>query len=82
MMPHKTDQEGFIAAGHAPDEILEELWEVKREINRAADYRVDRLMQTAHETAERIRAQWRLDAARAREAGSGLDGFPAAGRRD
>lgn len=43
----------------APDAVLAELWEVKREINRAADYRIDVLVQMAHESAERIREQWR-----------------------
>ncbi|HYN77428.1 MAG TPA: hypothetical protein VES73_06525 [Lamprocystis sp. (in: g-proteobacteria)] len=61
MMPHNADRVIVIAAG-APDDILAELWEVKREINRAADYRVDTLVQMAHETAERIRQQWRQDA--------------------
>ena len=43
----------------APDAILAELWEVKREINRAANYRIDALVRMAHESAERVRQQWR-----------------------
>jgi hypothetical protein len=42
----------------APDPILAELWDVKREINRAADYRVDALVEMANKAAERVRAQW------------------------
>lgn len=45
----------------APDAILAELWEVKREINRAADYRIDALVRMAHESAERVRQQWRQE---------------------
>jgi len=47
----------------APDAILAELWEVKREINRAADYRIDALVRMAHESAERTRKQWRQEPA-------------------
>lgn len=43
----------------APDPILAELWEVKREINKAADYRIDALVDMANEAAERVREQWR-----------------------
>ena len=42
----------------APDAILAELWEVKREINQAASYRIDALVRMAHESAERVRQQW------------------------
>lgn len=42
----------------APDPILAELWEVKRAINKAADYRIDTLIDMANEAAERVRAQW------------------------
>ena len=42
----------------APDPILAELWEVKREINKAADYRIDILVDMANEAAERIKVQW------------------------
>jgi len=48
----------------APDAILAELWEIRREINRAADYRIDVLVQMAHESAERIREQWRQEGRR------------------
>ena len=43
----------------APDPILAELWEVKREINKAADYRIDTLVDMANEAAEQVRVQWR-----------------------
>ena len=36
----------------APDPILAELWEVKREINKAADYRIDTLVDMANKAAE------------------------------
>lgn len=43
----------------APDPILAELWEAKREINKAADYRIDLLVDMANEAAEQVREQWR-----------------------
>ena len=46
----------------APDPILAELWDVKREINKAADYRIDALVDMANKAAERVRAQWRQQA--------------------
>jgi hypothetical protein len=46
----------------ARDPILAELWDVKREINKAADYRIDALVDMANEAAERVRAQWRQQA--------------------
>ncbi|WP_295392913.1 hypothetical protein [uncultured Thiodictyon sp.] len=58
MMPDEAIRTQWVTTG-APDEILAELWEVKRELNRAADYRIDVLVQMAHESAERIRQQWR-----------------------
>lgn len=45
----------------APDPILAELWQVKREINMAADYRIDVLVEMANAAAERVRGQWRLE---------------------
>lgn len=45
----------------APDPILAELWQVKREINKAADYRIDILVDMANAAAERVRGQWRLE---------------------
>lgn len=41
----------------APDPILEELWEVKRQINQEAGYRLEELVRMARETANRIRSQ-------------------------
>lgn len=41
----------------APDPILEELWEVKRQINQEAGYRLEELARMARETANRIRSQ-------------------------
>ncbi|MGB4335637.1 MAG: hypothetical protein WBJ41_12455 [Chromatiaceae bacterium] len=52
----------------APDPILGELWEVKREINKAADYRIDRLVDMANRAAERVRAQWRQEGKQSRPA--------------
>lgn len=60
MMPNEANRMQW-SATDAPDEILAELWDVKREINRAADYRIDALVQMAHESAERIREQWRQE---------------------
>lgn len=41
----------------APDPILAELWEVKRQINQEAGYRVDELARMAHEAAVRIQQE-------------------------
>jgi hypothetical protein len=38
----------------APDPILAELWEVKRQINQEAGYRVDELLRMAHDAAMRF----------------------------
>ena len=38
----------------APDPILAELWEVKRQINQEAGYRIDELVRMAHEAALRV----------------------------
>ena len=48
--------------GKAPDPILADLWEVKREINKAADYRIDTLVDMANKAAEQVKAQWRQQA--------------------
>ena len=39
----------------APDPILAELWEVKRQINQEAGYRVSELVRMAHEAALRFK---------------------------
>ena len=44
-----------------PDAILAELWEVKRQINAEAGYRLEELTRMARESAENIRHQWELD---------------------
>lgn len=41
----------------APDPILAELWEVKRQINEEAGYQVELVARSAHEAAELIRLQ-------------------------
>jgi hypothetical protein len=42
--------------GHrAPDPILAELWEAKRQINEEAGYRIEELARMAHEASERVR---------------------------
>ena len=41
-----------------PDPILAELWEVKRQINAEAGYRLEELTRMARESAEKIRHQW------------------------
>ncbi len=48
-----------------PDAILAELWEVKRQINAEAGYRLEELTRMARESAEEIRHQWELDRAEA-----------------
>ncbi|WP_040851343.1 hypothetical protein [Thiorhodospira sibirica] len=42
----------------APDPILAELWEVKRQLNEAAGYRVAERARMAHEAALQIEARW------------------------
>lgn len=44
-----------------PDPILAELWEVKRQINAEAGYRLEELTRMARESAEKIRRQWDRD---------------------
>lgn len=39
----------------APDPILAELWEVKRQLNEEAGYRIDVLARMAHEASERVK---------------------------
>jgi len=46
----------------APDPILAELWEVKRQINQEAGYRIDELARMAHEATLRIQQQWDSEA--------------------
>jgi hypothetical protein len=41
----------------APDPILAELWEIKRQINEEAGYQVEVVAQRAHEAAILIRQQ-------------------------
>ena len=41
----------------APDPILAELWEVKRQINEEAGYQVEVVARSTHETTELIRLQ-------------------------
>ncbi len=38
----------------APDPILAELWEIKRQINAEAGYDIDVLARMAHEATERV----------------------------
>lgn len=42
----------------APDPILAELWEVKRQLNEAAGYRVDERARMAHEATLQVEARW------------------------
>jgi hypothetical protein len=42
----------------APDPIIAELWQIKRDINREAGYDINELARMAHEAAERTRQQW------------------------
>ena len=44
-----------------PDPILAELWEVKRQINAEAGYRLEELTRMARESAEKIRHQWKQE---------------------
>ena len=43
------------------DPILAELWEIKRQINAEAGYRLEELTRMARESAEKIRNQWDQD---------------------
>lgn len=43
----------------APDVILAELWEIKREINTQADYRIEALVRMAREAGDKVRREWR-----------------------
>ena len=43
------------------DPILAELWEIKRQINAEAGYRLEELTRMARESAEKIRRQWDRD---------------------
>ncbi len=42
--------------GRAPDAILAELWEVKRQLNAEAGYQVDVLARMAHAASEEVKA--------------------------
>ncbi len=42
----------------APDPILAELWEVKRQLNESAHYRIDERARMAHEAARQVEARW------------------------
>jgi hypothetical protein len=44
-----------------PDPILAELWDVKRQINQEAGYRLEELTRMARASAEKIRHQWNQD---------------------
>ena len=44
-------------SSRAPDPILAELWEVKRQINQEAGYRLKELTRMARESANHIRSQ-------------------------
>ena len=44
-----------------PDPILAELWEVKRQINTEAGYRLEELTRMARASAEKIRHQWQQE---------------------
>ena len=46
----------------APDPILAELWEVKRQFNKEARYDIGELARMAHEAALRIQHQWDSEA--------------------
>lgn len=58
-MNHTNDRGSRV---RAPDPILAELWEVKREINKAADYRIDTLVDMANKAAEDVEARLRQQA--------------------
>jgi hypothetical protein len=45
----------------APDPILAELWDVKRQINEQAGYRLDELTRLAEAAAAEIRRRWSQD---------------------
>lgn len=43
-----------IMPARAPDPILAELWEIKRQLNAEAGYDIDVLARMAHEATERV----------------------------
>jgi hypothetical protein len=51
----------FSASTRHPDPILAELWEVKRQINEEAGYRLEELTRMAKESADKIRNQWQQE---------------------
>jgi DNA (cytosine-5)-methyltransferase 1 len=56
----------------APDPILAELWEVKRQINQEAGYRIDELVRMAHEAALRFQQMNKIGQYRRLNVGDGL----------
>ena len=48
----------FPAFARTPDPIMAELWEVKRQINEEAGYRLEELARMAKQSADKIRSQW------------------------
>ncbi|NEV64909.1 hypothetical protein [Thiorhodococcus minor] len=53
-LPAKTQTQPM----RAPDPILAELWEVKRQLNEAAGYRVAERARMAHEATLQVEARW------------------------
>ena len=48
----------FPTSARTPDPIMAELWEVKRQINAEAGYRLEELTRMAKASADKIRHQW------------------------
>lgn len=63
----------FADSSGRPDAVLAELWAVKRQINQAANYRLDALVRSAEQSARNIREQWaRMEATASMAAPHGL----------
>lgn len=48
----------FSVVARPPDLIMAELWEIKRQLNQEAGYRLEELTRMAKESADQIRNQW------------------------
>ena len=48
----------YLISTRNPDPIMAELWELKRQINAEAGYRLEELTRMAKESADKIRHQW------------------------
>ncbi len=61
-MNHENDTKPTEVSVRAPDPILAELWEVKRQINQESGYCIHELVRMAHDATLRIQQQWDSEA--------------------